>query len=88
MINLLVGGGSVNGEKKQSDSFGGFMGGGRPGGNMPGAMFGDVQETVDDTEDESTSTSSSRCSTLKPTTVSYICIFLSSSGTQIPSVPG
>ncbi len=29
-IDLLVGGGSENGSKKQSDSFGGFMGGGKP----------------------------------------------------------
>ena len=31
-IDLLVGGGSVNGSKEHSDNFGGFMGGGRPGG--------------------------------------------------------
>ncbi|MBQ9783470.1 MAG: carbohydrate-binding domain-containing protein [Clostridia bacterium] len=30
-FDLLTGGGSVNGEKKTSDSYGGFMGGGRPG---------------------------------------------------------
>ena len=30
-IDLLVGGGSKNGTKEHSDSFGGFMGGGRPG---------------------------------------------------------
>ena len=36
-IDLLVGGGSENGSKEHSDSFGGFMGGGRPGG-MPGGM--------------------------------------------------
>ena len=34
-IELLVGGGSENGAKEQSDSFGGFMGGGRPGGMRP-----------------------------------------------------
>lgn len=37
-IDLLAGGGSENGSKKQSDSFGGFMGGGRPGGMGSGGM--------------------------------------------------
>ncbi len=35
-IDLLVGGGSTNGTKEHSDSFGGFMGGGRPGQMKPG----------------------------------------------------
>lgn len=35
-IELLVGGGSENSSKEQSDSFGGFMGGGRPGGMRSG----------------------------------------------------
>ncbi len=34
-IELLVGGGSKNGNKEHSDNFGGFMGGGRPGGMAP-----------------------------------------------------
>lgn len=36
-IDLLVGGGSENGTKEHSDSFGGYMGGG-PGGGRPGKM--------------------------------------------------
>ncbi len=48
-IDLLVGGGSENGTKEQSDSFGGFMGGGRPGGMRPE----DMQST--ETEEDSTS---------------------------------
>ena len=37
-INLLVGGGSKNGNKQHSDFFGGFMGGGQPGGKRPNKM--------------------------------------------------
>lgn len=48
-IDLLVGGGSENGTKEHSDSFGGFMGGGRPGGMRPE----DMQST--ETEEDSTS---------------------------------
>ncbi len=48
-IDLLVGGGSENGTKEHSDSFGGFMGGGRPGGMPPE----DMQNT--ETEEDSTS---------------------------------
>ena len=52
-IDLLVGGGSENGSKAQSDNFGGFMGGG-PGGGRPGQMgFGNSQSTT--TEEASTS---------------------------------
>ena len=36
-VDLLVGGGSKNGNKTHSDGFGGFMGGG-PGGGRPGSM--------------------------------------------------
>ena len=50
-IELLVGGGSENGSKAHSDSFGGFMGGG-PGGR-PGGGFGSNQDAT--TEEESTS---------------------------------
>ena len=50
-IDLLVGGGSENGTKEQSDSFGGFMGGGRPG----GMRAGDVQSSTATTEESSTS---------------------------------
>lgn len=50
-IDLLVGGGSENGEKQSSDNFGGFMGGGRPGGRHPN----DIQSTTADTEEDSTS---------------------------------
>lgn len=50
-IDLLVGGGSENGSKAQSDSFGGFMGGGRPGGMKPRA--GDSTATT--TDESSTS---------------------------------
>ncbi len=50
-IDLLVGGGSENGEKQSSDNFGGFMGGGRPGGRRPV----DTQSTTADTEEDSTS---------------------------------
>ena len=48
-IDLLVGGGSENGAKENSDSFGGFMGGGRHGGMSPE----DMQST--ETEEDSTS---------------------------------
>lgn len=48
-IDLLVGGGSENGTKEHSDSFGGFRGGGRPGGMPPE----DMQNT--ETEEDSTS---------------------------------
>ncbi len=48
-IDLLVGGGSENGTKEHSDSFGGFMGGGRHGGMPPE----DMQNT--ETEEDSTS---------------------------------
>lgn len=51
-IDLTVGGGSKNGTKEQSDSFGGFKGG-RPGGMRPGEMqYGNSQTT---TTEESTS---------------------------------
>lgn len=50
-IDLLVGGGSENGEKQSSDNFGGFMGGGRLGGRRPD----DTQSTTADTEESSTS---------------------------------
>ena len=50
-IDLLVGGGSENGEKQSSDNFGGFMGTGRPGGRHPN----DTQSTTADTEEDSTS---------------------------------
>lgn len=50
-IDLLVGGGSENGEKQSSDNFGGFMGGGKPGGRHPN----DTQSTTADTEEDSTS---------------------------------
>ena len=48
-IDLLVGGGSENGTKEHSDSFGGFMGGGRHGGMLPE----DMQTT--ETEEDSSS---------------------------------
>jgi len=48
-IDLLVGGGSENGSKAQSDNFGGFMGGGRPG----QMGFGNSQGTA--TEESGTS---------------------------------
>lgn len=48
-IELLVGGGSINGEKASSDSFGGFMGGPRPGGIRP-----DDKQSAE-TEESSTS---------------------------------
>jgi len=48
-IDLLVGGGSKNGTKEHSDTFGGYMGGGRPG-NM---RFEDVGNL--ETEEDSTS---------------------------------
>ncbi len=58
-VDLLVGGGSENGSKEHSDSFGGFMGGGRPDGmkgGMPGGMqHGNMQNTTTTTEDTSTS---------------------------------
>ncbi len=42
-IDLLVGGGSENGSKEHSDSFGGFMGGGRPGGMKGEIQHGNMQ---------------------------------------------
>ncbi len=50
-IELLVGGGSENGSKEQSDNFGGFMGGGRPGGMQPN----DTVSNTTTTEESSTS---------------------------------
>lgn len=50
-IDLLVGGGSENGEKQSSDNFGGFMGTGRLGGRHPN----DTRSTTADTEEDSTS---------------------------------
>lgn len=50
-IDLLVGGGSENGEKQSSDNFGGFMGGGRPGGMHPN----ENQGSSDVAEEDSTS---------------------------------
>ena len=52
-IDLLVGGGSENGNKAQSDNFGGFMGGGHGGGRPGGMGPGNSQTTV--TEENSTS---------------------------------
>ena len=55
-IDLLVGGGSGNGSKAQSDNFGGFMGGGHGGmgGGKPGQPgIDNSQNTI--TEEESTS---------------------------------
>lgn len=52
-IDLLVGGGSENGNKAQSDNFGGFMGGGHGGGRPGGMGSGNSQTTV--TEENSTS---------------------------------
>ena len=55
-IDLLVGGGSENGSKAQSENFGGFMGSGHGGmgGGRPGGMDpGNFQTTV--TEENSTS---------------------------------
>lgn len=49
-FDLLVGGGSVNGTKKSSDSFGGFMGGGH-GGMRPGSP----QSSNTTTDESSTS---------------------------------
>ena len=43
-IDLLVGGGSKNGTKEHSDSFGGFMGGGRPGGKGPSGTQSTTEE--------------------------------------------
>ena len=48
-IDLLVGGGSENGSKAQSDNFGGFMGGGHGGGRPGGMGPGNSQTTT--TED-------------------------------------
>lgn len=45
-IDLLVGGGSENGSKAQSDGFGGFMGGGH------GGRPGDLSESSDDSTEE------------------------------------
>lgn len=50
-VNLLVGGGSENGSKEHSDSFGGFMGGGKPGGMRPG----DSQSSYTTSDESSTS---------------------------------
>ena len=52
-IDLLVGGGSENGSKAQSDNFGGFMGGGHGGGRPGGMGPGNSQTTG--TEENSTS---------------------------------
>ena len=52
-IDLLVGGGSENGSKAQSDHFGGFMGGGHGGGRPGGMSPGNTQNTT--TEENSTS---------------------------------
>ena len=52
-IDLLVGGGSENGSRAQSDNFGGFMGGGHGGGRPGGMDPGNSQTTV--TEENSTS---------------------------------
>ena len=52
-IDLLVGGGSENGSKAQSDNFGGFMGGGH-GGGRPGGM-GSNNPSNTTTEESSTS---------------------------------
>ena len=52
-IDLLVGGGSENGSKAQSDNFGGFMGGGHGGGRPSGMTPGNSQTT--ETEENSTS---------------------------------
>ncbi len=65
-IDLIVGGGSENGSKEQSESFGGFMGGGKhggmkPDGMQPGGMSpdrkqqGDFQNSVTSTEEDGTS---------------------------------
>lgn len=51
-IDLLVGGGSENASKQQSDSFGGFMGGGRPGMMM---RPGDMENSAVTTEENGTS---------------------------------
>ena len=53
-IDLLVGGGSENGTKEHSDSFGGFMGGGFMGGGKPGNRPRSSQSNTT-TEDASTS---------------------------------
>ena len=52
MIDLLVGGGSENGIKENSDNFGGFMGGGH-GGGRPGEMRPDSSQGSTITTDES-----------------------------------
>ena len=52
-INLLVGGGSENGSKAHSDSFGGFMGGGH-GGGRPGGMDSNTSQNTG-VEESSTS---------------------------------
>lgn len=60
-IDLTVGGGSVNGSKEQSDSFGDFMGGGRHDGMRPGEMQpdrkqqSDFNNSITTTEEDSTS---------------------------------
>ena len=55
MIDLLVGGGSENGIKENSDNFGGFMGGGH-GGGRPGEMRpGGSQSSTTTTDESSTS---------------------------------
>ena len=48
-IELLAGGGSQNGTKEHSDSFGGFMGGGRPGGMRPGSSQNSTANESDGT---------------------------------------
>ncbi len=56
IIDLKTGGGSENGTKESSDSFGGFMGGGRPGGIKPDGMVREnMQNTDSATEEDSTS---------------------------------
>jgi len=52
-IDLLVGGGSENGSKAQSDNFGGFMGGGHGGGRPGGMGSNNSSNTI--TEENSTS---------------------------------
>lgn len=47
-ITATAGGGSENGSKEHSDSFGGFMGGGRPGHTRPGEIEAPTTSTTDD----------------------------------------
>lgn len=49
-IQIVTGGGSVNGTKSSSDNWGGF-GGGMPGGDRPGGRSGSDTSTTTDTED-------------------------------------